>query len=67
MLTNCSIDEIFQARSRQKENRPDSFAEEQARYAKEEADRLEVLGEDLFQTIQGLSINIFVASFHPSP
>lgn len=51
-LNRVQADEIFQARNRVRENRPDSFAEEQAKYAKEEADKLEVLGEDLFQMLQ---------------
>lgn len=47
------LDEIFSQKHRIKEERPDSFAEEQARYAKETADHLEALGEDLFQALQG--------------
>jgi len=35
------------------EGRPDSFAEQQAGYAKETACRMEILGENLFQVLQG--------------
>jgi hypothetical protein len=46
-------DEIFLLRHRIKEQRPDSFAEQQAQYARETAERLNALGEDLFQVLQG--------------
>ncbi|KAF8640545.1 hypothetical protein AX17_000207 [Amanita inopinata Kibby_2008] len=45
-------DEIFLERQRLKEQRPDSFAEQQAKYAKEVAEHLNTLGKDLFQVFQ---------------
>jgi hypothetical protein len=47
------LDEIFLERHRIKEQRPDSFAEQHAKLAKETAERLNTLGEDLFQVLQG--------------
>ena len=47
-------DEIFLERYRIKEQRPDSFAEQHAKLARESAERLNTLGEDLFQVLQGL-------------
>lgn len=47
-------------RHRIKEQRPDSFAEQQAQYGRETAERLNSLGEDLFQVLQG-NINMFNA------
>lgn len=46
-------DEIFPQRHRIKEQRVDSFAEQQAKYARETAEHLNSLGEDLFQVLQG--------------
>jgi len=46
-------DEIFLQRHRIKEQRPDSFAEIQAQFARETAQYLNSLGEDLFQVLQG--------------
>jgi hypothetical protein len=46
-------DEIFLERLRAKEQRPDSFAEHQAKLARETAEKLNTLGEDLFQVLQG--------------
>ncbi|KAG6847422.1 hypothetical protein H0H93_008217 [Arthromyces matolae] len=45
-------DEIFLQRQRLKEHRADSFAEQQAKYARETADHLNSLGEDLLQVLQ---------------
>ncbi|PFH54567.1 hypothetical protein AMATHDRAFT_78225 [Amanita thiersii Skay4041] len=45
-------DEIFLERQRLKEQRPDSFAEQQAKIARELAERLNTLGKDLFQVFQ---------------
>ncbi|KXN89934.1 hypothetical protein AN958_04938 [Leucoagaricus sp. SymC.cos] len=45
-------DEIFLERYRIKEQRPDSFAEQQAKLARTTVDRLNVLGEELFQVFQ---------------
>lgn len=46
-------DEIFQAKIRLRENRPDSFAEQQAKLAQQTADHLESVGECMFQVLQG--------------
>ncbi|KAF8898638.1 hypothetical protein BD779DRAFT_1607387 [Infundibulicybe gibba] len=54
-------DEIFSQRQRMKEHRPDSFAEQQAKYAKETADHLNSIGEDLFQVLQA---NIIISWFY---
>ncbi|PPQ85887.1 hypothetical protein CVT25_015829 [Psilocybe cyanescens] len=71
-----SPDEIFLEKLRLKEPRPDSFAEKHARLAKESAERLNTLGQDLFQVLQaniiltwfywshGRWVDIFVASGH---
>jgi hypothetical protein len=45
-------DEIFTERYRMKENRPDSFAEQQAALAKETLQRMETLGVELLQVLQ---------------
>lgn len=45
-------DEIFQAKIRLRENRPDSFAEQQAKLAQQTADHLESVGECMFQVLQ---------------
>ncbi|KAF8912757.1 hypothetical protein CPB84DRAFT_1670239 [Gymnopilus junonius] len=71
-----SPDEIFLEKYRIKQNRPDSFAEQQAKLAKETAERLNALGEDLFQVLQaniiltwfywshGRWVDIFLSSAH---
>ncbi|KAF8078522.1 hypothetical protein FPV67DRAFT_1557832 [Lyophyllum atratum] len=56
-----SPDEIFLQRQRIKEQRIDSFAEQQAKYARETADHLNSLGEDLFQVLQA---NIILSWFY---
>ncbi|EKM83798.1 hypothetical protein AGABI1DRAFT_66768 [Agaricus bisporus var. burnettii JB137-S8] len=45
-------DEIFLEKHRLKEPRLDSFAEQQAKYARETGERLNTLGENLFQVFQ---------------
>ncbi|KAJ3879074.1 hypothetical protein F5051DRAFT_404027 [Lentinula edodes] len=45
-------DEIFTERYRIKENRPDSFAEQQATLAKEALQRMEIMGLELIQVLQ---------------
>lgn len=54
-------DEIFLERYRIKEQRPDSFAEQQAKLARETVDRLNILGEELFQVFQA---NIILTWFY---
>ncbi|RDB28416.1 hypothetical protein Hypma_015426 [Hypsizygus marmoreus] len=54
-------DEIFLEKQRLKEQRHDSFAEQQAKYARETAERLNSLGEDLFQVFQA---NIILSWFY---
>lgn len=56
-------EEIFWQRNRLKEDRPDSFAEEQAKYAKDTAEHLKYLGQDLFQVLQ---TNIILSWFYCS-
>ena len=46
-------------RVRLKEQRADSFAEQQAKLARESADRLNLLGQDLFQGFQGIELLIY--------
>lgn len=48
-------DEIFSERYRSREERPDSFAEQQIKLAKDGAKKLELLGQDLLQSLQGKS------------
>lgn len=57
-LRSIYVDEIFLERHRIKEQRPDSFAEQQAKYARETAEHLNSLGENLFQVLQGDSFSI---------
>jgi hypothetical protein len=57
-------DEIFLLRHRIKEQRPDSFAEQQAQYGRDTAERLNSLGEDLFQVLQGNIIMSNAVCFH---
>ncbi|KAG6877642.1 hypothetical protein C0993_005351 [Termitomyces sp. T159_Od127] len=52
------LDEIFLQRQRIKEHRADSFAEQQAKYARETADHLNSIGEDLFQVLQAPARNV---------
>jgi hypothetical protein len=47
-------EEIFTKRHRVKEDRPDTFAEQQAKFAKEAANELEYLGMDLVQVLQSV-------------
>ncbi|KAF9069143.1 Prephenate dehydratase-domain-containing protein [Rhodocollybia butyracea] len=47
-----ATDEMFTARYRIEENRPDSFSEQQATLAKEAIQRMEVLGLELVQVLQ---------------
>lgn len=54
-------DEIFLERLRSKEQRPDSFAEHQAKLARETGEKLNTLGEDLFQVLQA---NIILTWFY---
>ncbi|KAF9452679.1 hypothetical protein P691DRAFT_179047 [Macrolepiota fuliginosa MF-IS2] len=54
-------DEIFLERYRVKEQRTDSFAEQQARLARETGERLNALGEELFQVLQA---NIVLTWFY---
>ncbi|KAF5375247.1 hypothetical protein D9758_000182 [Tetrapyrgos nigripes] len=49
---DVSPEEIFAQRRRLREDRPDTFAEIQARFAKEAANELEYLGRDLVQVLQ---------------
>ncbi|KAF8168005.1 hypothetical protein B0H34DRAFT_683893 [Crassisporium funariophilum] len=75
-FNEVSPDEIFLERYRIKEQRPDSFAEQQAKLARESAERLNTLGEDLFQVLQaniiltwfywshGRWVDIFLSSAH---
>jgi hypothetical protein len=46
-------DEIFQQKYRTRQARPDSFAEEQARWARETMDQYLFTGEKLVQALQG--------------
>lgn len=60
-FSEVAPDEIFLLRHRIKEQRPDSFAEQQAQYGRETAERLNSLGEDLFQVLQA---NIILTWFY---
>jgi len=53
LLMACVQDEIFQQRYRARDGRPDSFAEEQARWARETIDKYLFTGENLVQVLQG--------------
>ncbi|KAF5313234.1 hypothetical protein D9619_003267 [Psilocybe cf. subviscida] len=69
-------DEIFLEKYRVKEQRPDSFAEQHAKLARETAERHNSLGENLFQVLQaniiltwfywshGRWVDIFLSSAH---
>jgi hypothetical protein len=52
-LIVCLEDEIFQQKLQVKEKRPESFAEEQARRARETIDKYVSLGEQPVQIMQG--------------
>jgi len=52
-------EEIFTQRHRLREDRPDTFAEMQAKFAKDAANELEYLGMDLLQVLQSTSIPYF--------
>lgn len=60
-------DEIFTSRIRVKDSRPDSFAEQQAKYARERADYYESIGDKLFETIQGKLADSQAALFDSFP
>ncbi|KAF9460797.1 hypothetical protein BDZ94DRAFT_1265146 [Collybia nuda] len=60
-FSEVAPDEIFLERHRIKEQRPDSFAEQQAKYARETAEHLNSLGENLFQVLQA---NIILSWFY---
>ncbi|KAF8216122.1 hypothetical protein K438DRAFT_1800101 [Mycena galopus ATCC 62051] len=55
-FSQVALDEIFSARHRLTDGRPDSFAEEQAKYARETADHLESIGDRLFEVLQARTI-----------
>jgi len=48
-----ALNEIFQQKYRAGDARPDSFAEEQARWARETIDKYLFMGENLIQVLQG--------------
>ncbi|KAJ7786425.1 hypothetical protein B0H16DRAFT_1490430 [Mycena metata] len=55
-FSEVAFDEIFTARHRQREGRPDSFAEAQSKYALESANQLESVGDRLFEVLQARTI-----------
>ncbi|KAJ7361636.1 hypothetical protein DFH08DRAFT_844736 [Mycena albidolilacea] len=55
-FSEVALDEIFSARHRLKTGRPDSFAESQAKYARETADHLESIGDRLLELVQARTI-----------
>ncbi|KAJ7925882.1 hypothetical protein B0H13DRAFT_1973748 [Mycena leptocephala] len=55
-FSEVALDEIFHARHRIREGRPDSFAEQQAKYARDTADQCESVGDRLFEIIQARTI-----------
>ncbi|KAJ7225424.1 hypothetical protein GGX14DRAFT_420423 [Mycena pura] len=59
-----SPDEIFTQRQRLREGRPDSFAEQQAKYARDAADHEESIGERLFEMLQARTILTWFYWFH---
>lgn len=64
-FSEVALDEIFHARHRIREGRPDSFAEQQAKYARDTADQCESVGDRLFEIIQGkLTVWAYVHSFN---
>ncbi|KAF7310989.1 Eukaryotic translation initiation factor 3 subunit H [Mycena chlorophos] len=58
-----SPDEIFTHRQRLREGRPDSFAEQQAKYARDTADEIEAVGDRLLEVMQGSWVGISAAHF----
>lgn len=50
-------------RHRTKEDRPDSFAEQQAQLARDSAERMKFLGQDLLQVLQGVSCHDICQDF----
>ncbi|KAF8807498.1 hypothetical protein BYT27DRAFT_7189569 [Phlegmacium glaucopus] len=60
-FNQVSPEEIFTERSRYHEQRTDSFAEQQAKLARESAERLNSIGKDLFQVCQA---NIILTWFY---
>jgi len=74
--SEVALNEIFQQRYRTRDGRPDSFAEEQARWARETIDKYLFIGENLVQVLQAnvlLSwyfwchakwVEVFIASGH---
>ncbi|KAJ6575219.1 hypothetical protein B0H19DRAFT_1127724 [Mycena capillaripes] len=55
-FSEVALDEIFSARHRLREGRPDSFAEQQAKLARDTADQFESVGDRLFELIQARTI-----------
>ncbi|KAF7307007.1 Eukaryotic translation initiation factor 3 subunit H [Mycena indigotica] len=51
-----SPDEIFSQRQRLREGRPDSFAEQQAKYARDTSDEIEAVGDRLLEVMQARTI-----------
>ncbi|KAJ7597136.1 hypothetical protein C8J56DRAFT_919311 [Mycena floridula] len=60
-LSQTDPGEIFSEKYRLKEDRPDSFAEQQAKLAKETSEQLKYLGQDLFQVLQA---NVILSWFY---
>lgn len=54
-LLTLQSDEVFGARLRTLQRRPDSFAEQQIKLAKEQAETALDLGQHKFQCVQGMS------------
>ncbi|KAF7320452.1 Eukaryotic translation initiation factor 3 subunit H [Mycena kentingensis (nom. inval.)] len=55
-LSDESPDEIFTQRQRLRERRPDSFAEQQAKLARDTADQMESVGDRLLEVLQARTI-----------
>jgi hypothetical protein len=53
VLRVCTQDEIYQQKYRTRQARPDSFAEEQARWARETMEKYLFTGEKPVQVVQG--------------
>ncbi|KAF8922447.1 hypothetical protein CPB85DRAFT_1267627 [Mucidula mucida] len=66
-LAEVEPDEIFHERHRSKEERPDSFAEQQIKLAKTGAKRLELLGQDLLEATQAYVICCWFYISHLKP
>lgn len=60
---SAALDEIFTLKHRLKEDRPDSFAEEQAKLSKDGAEHLTLTGQDLFQVLQA---NVIISWYYYS-